>query len=42
MYKAIMQMIGYVIYFESNSKTMSLKVIGKKLLKKYTRILEKK
>ena len=31
------QMIGYAKYFDSN-KTMSFKVIDKKLLKKYTKI----
>ena len=31
MYKAIMQVIGYAIYFESNNKTMPFKVTGKKL-----------
>ena len=30
-------MIGFVKYFDSN-KTMSIKVSGKKLLKKYTKI----
>ena len=33
-------MIGYAKYFDSN-KTMSFKVIDKKLLKKYTKIWEK-
>ena len=33
-------MIGYAKYFESN-KTMSFKVIDKKLLKKYTKIWNK-
>ena len=33
-------MIGYATYFESN-KTMSFKVIDKKLLKKYTKIWER-
>ena len=33
------QMIGYVKHFDSN-KTMSFKVINKKLLKKYTKIWE--
>ena len=32
-------MIGYVKHFDSN-KTMSFKVINKKLLKKYTKIWE--
>ena len=31
------QMIGYAKYYDSN-KTMSFKVIDKKLLKKYTKI----
>ena len=35
------QMIGYAKYFDSN-KTMSFKVIDKKLLKKYTKIWKKK
>ena len=33
-------MIGYIKHFDSN-KTMSFKVIDNKLLKKYTKILEK-
>ena len=33
-------MIGYVEHFDSN-KTMSFKVIDKKLLKKYTKIWER-
>ena len=32
------QMIGYVKYFENNNKTMSFKVIDKKMLKKLTKI----
>ena len=33
-------MIGYAKYFENN-KTMSFKVIDKKLLKEYTKVWEK-
>ena len=32
------QMIGYAKYFGNNNKTMSFKVIDKKLLKRYTKI----
>ena len=35
-------MIGFAKYFENNKKTMSFKVIDKKLLEKYTKIWEKK
>ena len=31
-------MIGYAKYFKNNNKTMSFKVINKKLLKIYTKI----
>ena len=34
-------MIGFPKYFESNNKTMSFKVIDKRLLKKYTKIWKK-
>ena len=35
-------MIGYAKYFESNNKTMSFKVIDKKLLKIYIKFRKKK
>ena len=34
-------MIGYAKYFENNNKTMSFKVMDKKLLKEYTKVWEK-
>ena len=35
------QMIGYAKYFENYNKTISFKVIDKKLLKNYSKIWEK-